>query len=163
MGTRGVDKDVEALANAYAPPIQPPQGAVLRSEELALWGPLIQQRSRAEWTPLDLRHLVTLCRLMVDIDRITLELQNESDVTTNAAGTEVANPKYGILDKLQSRPVTLTRLLHLQAQSKVNDVQKLRAQRDAERIARDGIALRRASLAGEDDDELLARPPGTML
>jgi hypothetical protein len=160
MSGRGLVHDIEALQNASAAPILPPEDADLNAKEKGLWARFILQRSRGEWQESDLHHLVTLVRLMVDIDRITKELRDEPDTTRNAAGTTIANPKYGIVDRLQARAVVLTRLLQLAAGSKVNnDINQLKAQRAAERNARDGIATRRAMLDDEDDEELLAKPP----
>lgn len=165
MGARGVEHAVEAMQAAFAPDIEPPPGVDFTEDEMQVWRELIPVRARAEWTPSDLRHLANLVRCHVHLERLWVELRDEEDVTFSDKGVRQVNPKHVLATTLEGRAVRLTRLLHMQAQSTVTDVAKLRTQRAEEQKAR----AVRAGLDGpqpggglddDDGDDLLARPPG---
>lgn len=106
----------------------------------------MRARARAEWTPPDLVIAANLARAFGDVERISAELEDESDIILSSRGTPVANPKYAILEQLSRRILALTRVLQIQPAASGKAEDKAPA-RKAEAKARAAVA----ELEGEGD------------
>lgn len=153
----------QALADAYAPDIEPPVDCPLTEEELVRWKHYIHLRARKEWTTSDLYNLVNLIRTQSHLLRADAQAPSEPFSETNDKGATVSNPFWATRASLIASAAQLVRSLHLQPQKRIADVKRLMPQRELEQSAREAREAREAAgeIAGgyEDDDDLLARPP----
>ena len=126
--------------------IKPPQK--LTAAQKKFWNDIIS--ARHEWTKIDLRLAINLARAFASIDEQEKKLSEEDDILTNARGTQIANPRYNILETLNRRAVCLTTKLQIHAQATMgisrDQVNKNEAKRQVEKALE------------ELEDDLIARP-----
>lgn len=122
----------------------------MRSDDLPVWASIVRARARDEWSEVDLHHAANLARCLADVERISAEITKDGDLLTNDRGTQIVNPKHGLLETLSRRSVALTRLLHLHAAALMRPVDAVAA-RETERRAREATQ-------DNDDGDLLATP-----
>ncbi len=127
---------VIAAQDAALGPLTPPAHVKLRECDVGCWNAIMSARARSTWTDVDLAKAATLARCQADIERLTDEMEDESDTVMNAAGTPVINPKLKIIDMLVKREVALARALHVHAVATVGRSEDAGAKLAAEQEAR---------------------------
>ena len=145
------DSTAAAVAAAQAAslgPLQPPAHVTLRPGDRPFWEAIMQARARDTWTDSDLATAASLARSQADIERLQAEVDLEGFTIPSGKGVPIVNPKHKLLETLTRRAVSLSRVLHVHAESTVG------RSRDA------GNALaneRQASLPLDDEDHLIPR------
>lgn len=139
---------VKAMSDAAGGPPAVPPHVKLRPGDGAFWDGVIRARAYDEWTGPDLVVAAQLARTQADIEREQVQLDAEGSVLINGKGTQVANPRFTVLENLARREMALMRSLRMGGKDggdARNDIGRRRVQREAEKI--------RGELA---NDELLA-------
>lgn len=147
------DSTAAAIAAAKAVaagPLQPPAHIKLREGDWPFWEAITRARARDTWNDVDLAKAANLARCQADIERITAELMNETDIIENARGTMVVNPKHALLETLSRREIALSRVIHVHAEATVGKSEDASKALETERKARQS--------ADTDDDGLIAKP-----
>ena len=140
---------IDAMANAAAPPPEPPAHVRLRDGDRPFWEGVIRARARDEWTESDLVVGAQLARCQADIEREQLALDAEGSTVENQRGTMVANPRFTVLQQLAQREMALMRALRMGGRV-MGETDKLGVRRGLQRQAE------RALESVADEDELLA-------
>lgn len=138
---------VKAAQAASLGPVKPPAHIRLRDIDIPYWNCIVNARAADTWTDIDLAHAANLAHAQADINRIQEELEDESDIVTNAKGTLVVNPKHALLNTLSVRSMALSAKLHVHAAATVG--------RSAD--AGKKLAVDAESRAAVSDDELIPR------
>lgn len=102
---------VQAMLNAAAPALMPPDHCRMRDEDMPFWRAIVDARARDEWTPANLVIAAQLARCQFDIEDQQVLLYQEGHVIANERGTQIANPRHSVLEKLCSRELSLMRSL----------------------------------------------------
>lgn len=130
---------------------EPPAHVRVPDAARPFWFSIVQARAADRWNEADLEVAAELARCRATIERLNLELEDESDIITNAKGTQVVNPKHSLLETLTRRMVALSRALQVHAeatQGKSRDqVKQNKAQQQA-----------RGTVDDLEDDDLIATP-----
>jgi len=101
------------VANA-ATTVKPPAVAgKLDKDELLLFNMYIHGKAVDDWFEHELLHVAQLAQLSAHINRAKKQLKLEGDITVNARGTEVANPRFYVVDSLVRQQLAMTRALGL--------------------------------------------------
>lgn len=143
------------LMDAATTEILPPEHCFMRKRDMPFWRSIISARDAKSWTQADLENAANLARCKADIERIQEELEFEGDVTTNARGTLVANPKHGILETLSRRAMALSAKLHVHAEATSGRSGDERKRNKAASDARE-------TYESVEDDDLIAKPPASL-
>lgn len=139
---------VTAAQSAALGPLQPPAHITLRPGDRPFWDAIMLARARDTWTDTDLATAANLARSQADIERLQAEVDVEGFTILSGNGVPIVNPKHKLLETITRRAVSLSRVLHVHAESVVG------RSRDA------GNALaneRQASLLLDDEDDLIPR------
>lgn len=128
---------VAATQAAALGPLEPPPHVTLRDRDRPFWNAIMQARARDTWNTADLAHAANLARTQADIERLQAEVDAEGDVTFNAAGSPVLNPKHKLLETLSRRAVAVARMLHVHAEATVGKSEDASKALANERAARD--------------------------
>jgi hypothetical protein len=140
---------VAAMANSRAP-LDPPSHVPLDPDAAGFWKDIVAARSREEWTSHDLAFAADLANAMARLHANRKALRAEGEVTANASGTPMVNPRAGVVQSLhaQVKAARQSLGLHSAAKGDQRDVLRRRAlSKEAENAADDAAA-----------DDLLARP-----
>lgn len=105
---------VQAARNVALGPLEPPSYVTLRKQDRPFWLAIVQARARHTWDESDLVTAATVVRAQADI----LELQAAIDAEGYIVDGKI-NPAATALDVLSKRVITLSRLLHIHAESKL--------------------------------------------
>lgn len=141
---------VKAAQAASLGPIQPPAHIRLRAIDIPYWNCIVMARAADTWTDIDLAHAANLAHAQADINRIQEELEDETDIVTNAKGTQVVNPKHALLNTLSVRSMALSAKLHVHAAATVGRSEDAGKKLGAEKQARAAVS---------DEDDLIPRLP----
>jgi hypothetical protein len=137
---------VKAAQAASLGPIAPPAHIRLRDIDIPYWNCIVMARAADTWTDIDLAHAANLAHAQADINRIQQELEEESDIVTNAKGTQVVNPKHALLNTLSVRSMALSAKLHVHAAATVGRSadagKKLAVEKEAREVEDDGLIPR---------------------
>jgi hypothetical protein len=136
---------VSAMMNASLPPIEPPPHVKLRDCDRPFWEGVIRARAREEWTDSDLVVGAQLARCQADMEREQEVLDQEGSVVDNHRGTQVANPRFHVLQQLAQREMALLRALRMGGPIPARDLNSKRG------LERDAVRARE-SVGGETDD-----------
>jgi hypothetical protein len=111
--TNSVAGAIEAAKGAAKPSIEPPALIRLNEKSLEFFNQLANQRSRESWSPADVFTLALLSRNYADIERERVELEKEGVVVLNERGTQIKNPRFGVLTDLHTQQAAMIRSLAL--------------------------------------------------
>jgi hypothetical protein len=140
---------VKAAQNASLGHISPPAHIHLRDSDICFWNAIVSARARDTWTDVDLSKAANLARCQSDIERISIEIDNEGDTLTNERGTVVMNPKHSLLETLSRREMAISRAIHVHAEATVG-----KSEDAASKLANE----KKAKVAAEStDDDLIPR------
>lgn len=97
---------VQAAQNAALGPRMPLAHANITLEAKPFWLAIMRNRPRDRWNDADLALAAVLARTEQTIMRLMDELDDEGDA-------DGVNPKHALIDKLVTRAVRLSKLLHV--------------------------------------------------
>ena len=139
---------VKAMVNASKGDLLPPAHCNMRPGDGPFWQGIIHARARDEWTSSNLVVAAQLARVQHDIEREQQLLDSEGVVVVNDKGTQIANPRCVVLERMSSRQLALMRTLQMSGVA-VGDKRDQLGKRRIEDSAR------RAKKELEDEDESL--------
>lgn len=122
--------------------VEIPKSVMLTPEEAQFWPEFASARSRGDWRRMDLLLLAKIVKLEVMIRRQQVVLDDEGEIVD---GEE--NPRFGIIDKLQRRQLSLIRILSL---TNKEDARVIAGREARTRTFTQALA--------DDEDGLYARP-----
>jgi len=130
--------------------IKPPDFVTLAEEHMPFWKVITD--ARATWTDIDLVHAANLARTLYQIEVEQEALTLEGSVVQNQKGTQIANPRFSILEQLSRRSVALSAKIQVHAAATIGEVENNKNKnREKQKM------LKTADKINEDDD-LLAKP-----
>lgn len=129
--------------------VKPPTYVDIRPEHMSYWNAITE--ARANWTNIDLVHAANLARTLYMIEEETKMLDMEGSVVINQRGTQIANPRFSILEQLSRRSVALSAKIQVHAAATVGEVENTRKKNAVKQKA-----VKSAEMMDEDD--LLAKP-----
>lgn len=143
-----VESQIQAMANATKPPLEPPAHVDFRECDRPFWAGIISARARDEWTDADLVLAVQLARCQADIEKAQETERAEGMTMQNQRGTLVMHPIVSAHEMLVRREVRLMTTLRMGGRvlgpPDANGMRR-RVERDAQTAARE-----------VEDEELLA-------
>lgn len=139
---------LKAMLDAAAPLAKPPAQCAMRDGDLPFWDAIVKARAKDEWTDANLVVAAQLARVQHDIEVQQAELDAEGTVVRNDKGTQIANPRCTVLERMSSRQLSLMRALSMVGDHVVDkrDLQGKRKIEQSSRKLRDEL----------EDDALLA-------
>lgn len=105
---------LQAAENVALGPHEPPAFVTLRPQDRPFWFAIMQARARHTWDEADLVTAATMARAQADIIALQKQLDDEGYIVDGKV-----NPVAPVLDVLSKRVITLSRLLHVHAESKL--------------------------------------------
>ena len=100
----------KSLAKPLPEPTQPLSDAALKH-----WPNIIKAKRLSAWTGVDLALATTLARDLAAMESLSVELESEGHVLTDAKGKRYANPAGILLDQATRRTVLACRTLQIHA------------------------------------------------
>lgn len=132
--------------------IVPPADFKLSPSEAKIFGELIDELPRGEWTAHTIRIAAGLARDIHDRDEEKLAVRREGTIVTAGNGTPLRNPRCVQIAALTQNIMATRRSLAVHARAKAGmDNQALARRREIQR--------ENEANAPCDDDDLIARPP----
>jgi hypothetical protein len=141
------------MKNSALPALEPLEHCQVRPEAMPFWEAIIVARARDEWTDVDLVVASQLSECQYQIEEQKKQLEDESDVLTNAKGTRVCNPRLTIIERLVARQIMLMRTLTINARAS-GDPRDKKPRRALEKKSRE--ISKELKDEEEDDENLLA-------
>ena len=108
----------------------------LEKNHMPFWGGIIRARARSEWIETDLIVAAQLARCQYEIENESQLLENEGSVIENARGTQVMNPRHGVIEQLSRREMALMRALGISGAASGIDPRDMAKKRALERESR---------------------------
>lgn len=131
---------VSAVQNAIAGVFAPPVECKLEKRDLVYWNAIVRARSREEWNENELQVAAQLARTRRQIQDNEDLLEEEGPVLVNDRGTQIANPRFSIIEQLTRRQMALMRSVQCTATAVSGQSAHNAPKRTAERAARDVVA-----------------------
>lgn len=131
--------------------VKPPTYVDIKPEHMSYWNAITE--ARANWTKIDLIHAANLARTLYMIEEETKMLDMEGSVVINQRGTQIANPRFSILEQLSRRSVALSAKIQVHAAATIGEVENTRKKNAVKQKAVNTMNAR-----DDEDDFLLAKP-----
>lgn len=130
-------------------PISPPADAKLTKVEAVIFGEIIDELPRGEWTAHMVRIAVSLARDLHALSNEQEALRTEGTVVSAASGSPIRNPRCAQIAALTATVLSTRRSLSLHSRAKGGmDNRALARRRD----------IQRGNEADRIDDDLIAKP-----
>ena len=130
---------VDVMKNAIAGVFSPPTEAKLTKEDIVYWNAIVRARARDEWTENELQVAAQLARTRKQIQDNEDLLVHEGPVLINDRGTQIANPRFSVIEQLTRRQVMLMRSLQVNATASAGRAGDVAPKRAAEKAAREVV------------------------
>ena len=135
-----------ALASDAQNTVEIPATVQLTPEEAAFWPIFASARTRADWRPMDLVLLGTVCQLEVSMRKDRKLLAETGSVIRNPNGNRIPNPLIQIIQTKQNQQLSILRALGMTSKP------------DSRVVAGRAERARTFTQAPGDDDALFAKP-----
>ena len=145
-----VSAAVKAAVSAVQPDIEPLDYVDLSDDAKPFFRAITRARAREEWDDLQITIAMQLARCQLQIEVEEKDLLLEGTIVKNDKGTQIANPRFTVLNQLKNSQLALMRSMALHATAKI-PTRDLNKQRGTEKTAR-----RLAQEVASEDDSLLA-------
>jgi len=144
---------IEAAKNAALGDLMPPDHVQVSADAMPDFVCIVRARARNEWSEYDLVVAAQLAECIAKQREQDALIAVEGDVVRNERGTQIANPRVAMLERLAGRQMAYTRLLQMGGRVAGTDGDK-RKKQNQRQLERDARATRNQAQA--EDDELLA-------
>ena len=145
----------EALQQAAAG--WPPPPPTLRPSERKFWDAVMIARLPQQWAQVDLLHAINLARSLSDIELNRAAMLREGQLVKSPAGPRL-NPRHALIETLNRRAMSLTRILQLHAVATIGDKREQGGVKGEAAAAAAVLKEHRPRPGADDVDALLARP-----
>lgn len=126
-----------ALRHALAGTVHPPAHVKLRKCELPFWKSIVDARAAQLWKDSDLELAAHLARDKYLLEKYRKDMEHEPLMKETRTGRTYRNPKLELIETISRRIMSMSRMLHVHAQTTVgrpaDGAKKLDAEQEAKR------------------------------